>query len=255
MNQMSRRRLLAAGAAGLPLATILADPRLAALAAEGLETLTTVIPGGTTVSAALAVPETTPAPAILLVHEWWGLNDQIKTMAAEVAREGYVGLAVDLYGGQVASTPDGAQALMGAVDPLVAQDTLVAWVEWLRRDRRVNDRVGTVGWCFGGGWSLNASIATPVEATVIYYGRVENSVEDLERLHGPVLGHFAEQDQWITHGMVDPFVARMKEAKKQIQAFWYDANHGFANPTAQSYDKADAQLAWKRTLDFYRRYL
>ena len=131
----------------------------------------------------------------------------------------------------------------------------MAWIEWLRKDARVNNRVGTVGWCFGGGWSLNASIATPVEATVIYYGRVEQPVGELERLYGPVLGHFAEQDQWIDHAMVDPFVARMKEARKPVQAFWYDANHAFANPSSASYDQADAQLAWKRTLDFFRRNL
>jgi carboxymethylenebutenolidase len=255
MNEISRRRLMMAGAAGLPLAAILADPKLAALAAEGLETVTTAIPSGRTVQAALALPAATPAGAVLLVHEWWGLNDQIKTMAAEFAREGYVGLAIDLYGGEVAATADEAKTLMGGVDPQVATNTLVAWVEWLRGNSQINDRIGTVGWCFGGGWSLNAAIATPVEATVIYYGRVERSTEDLKRLRGPVMGHFAEHDQWINHAMVDPFVARMKEAKKSLQAYWYDADHAFANPTGDRYDQDDAKLAWQRTLDFFGKHL
>jgi carboxymethylenebutenolidase len=250
MNQISRRRLMAAGAAGLPLAALLADPKLAALADQMVETVSITIPNGATVSAALAVPETTPAGAVVLVHEWWGLNDQIKTMAVELARQGYVGLAVDLYGGQVGTNPDEAKALMGAVDPVAANDTLVGWIEWLRRDARVNNRIGVVGWCFGGGWALNASIATPTEATVIYYGRVERDVQDLKRLYGPVLGHFAERDQWINHAMVDPFVIRMHEAQKQVQVFWYDADHAFANPTGDNYREEPAQLAWKRTLVF-----
>ena len=101
------RRTIVTGIAGLPLATILADPKLAALAAEALETVSIKTAGGRDVSAALAVPATTPAPAVLLIHEWWGLNDQIKTMAAEFAKEGFLALAVDLYGGKVATDPAG----------------------------------------------------------------------------------------------------------------------------------------------------
>ncbi|MEX2201852.1 MAG: dienelactone hydrolase family protein [Dongiaceae bacterium] len=251
MNELSRRRLVLAGAATLPLAGILADPRRVAEAANGLEQLSTTLPNGRTVRAVLATPTQLPAGAVLLVHEWWGLNDQIKAMAAELAREGFVALAVDLYG-EVATTTEQAQALMAAVDPLVASDTLVAWVEWLYRDRRVNGRVATLGWCFGGGWALHAAIMSPVQATVIYYGRVERSLEDLERLRGPVLGHFAERDPWINHATVDPFVAAMKEAKKPVQVHWYDADHAFANPTGDHYDSEDANQAWRRTLDFLR---
>ncbi|MEX2009605.1 MAG: dienelactone hydrolase family protein, partial [Dongiaceae bacterium] len=93
------RRTLLTGLAGLPLAVVLADPRLAALAAAGLETVTTKTASGKTVTAALAVPATVPAPAVLLIHEWWGLNDQIKAVAAELAADGFVALAVDLYDG------------------------------------------------------------------------------------------------------------------------------------------------------------
>ncbi|MDZ4736080.1 MAG: dienelactone hydrolase family protein [Rhodospirillaceae bacterium] len=251
MNELSRRRLMMAGAASLPLAAILADPKLRAEAANGLEQLTTTLPNGRVVHAALATPASVPAGAVLLVHEWWGLNGHIQAMAAEFAREGFVALAVDLYG-EVAQTPDQAEALMAGVDPLVASDTLVSWIEWLYRDRRVNGRVATLGWCFGGGWALHAAIMSPVNATVIYYGRVERTLEDLKRLGGPVLGHFAERDAWINHSTVDPFVARMKEAKQPVEVFWYDADHAFANPTGDNYDSEDAQLAWRRTLDFLR---
>jgi carboxymethylenebutenolidase len=249
------RRALVTSIAGLPLAAILADPRLAALAADTLETVSVTTPGGRKESAALAVPTKTPAPAVLLVHEWWGLNDQIKTMAAEFAKEGFLALAVDLYEGKVASDPTTAGTLMKAVDPAKAIETLSVWINWLKADSRSTGKVGTVGWCFGGGWSLNASIANPVDATVIYYGYLERSTDDLKGLKGPVLGHFAEEDQWINKEMVDGFEARMKQAGKSLEDYRYSANHAFANPTGQNYDKEDAQTAWKRTLDFLRKNL
>jgi carboxymethylenebutenolidase len=137
----------------------------------------------------------------------------------------------------------------------MATETLVAWIDWLKSDSRSTGKVGTVGWCFGGGWSLNASIATPVDATVIYYGRVERSADDLRALNGPVLGHFAEQDQWINKEMVDGFEAGMKQAGKPAEIHWYAADHAFANPTGQNYDSDDAQAAWQRTLAFFRAHL
>lgn len=90
----------------------------------------------------------TPAPAVPLVHEWWGLNDQIKSVAAALARKGLVALAVDLYDGGV------AEALMGAIDTAEATDTLACWIAWRAADGRTTGRVGAIGWCFGGGWSL-----------------------------------------------------------------------------------------------------
>jgi len=145
MNEITRRQLMTAGVATLPLAAILADPCLAAMAAGTTETITTTLAGGQSVSAALAVPQTVPAGGIVLVHEFWGLNDHIKTMAVEFAREGYVAVAVDLYGGKVGTTRDEAMALRDAVVPGVATETMVAWIDWLRADGRVNGKVGTCG--------------------------------------------------------------------------------------------------------------
>ena len=249
------RRSLVTSIAGLPLAAILVDPRLAAMAAETLQTVGLTTPGGRKVAAALAVPAPTPAPAVLLVHEWWGLNDQIKTMAAEFAKEGFLALAVDLYEGKVASDAATAQTLMGAVDPAKAIETLDVWFAWLKKDSRCTGKVGTVGWCFGGGWALNASIANPADATVIYYGRVDHNATELQNLRGPVLGHFADQDQWINKPMVAGFEAAMKQDGKPLEVHWYSANHAFANPTGQNYDKEDAQVAWKRTLAFFHKNL
>ncbi len=187
----------------------------------------------------------------MLVHEWWGLNDQIKSVAAALAGEGYLALAVDLYKGQVTDKPDGARALMGSVVEDEAVDTLGTWARWLKSHDLSAGKLGTVGWCFGGGWSLNASLAEPADATVVYYGRVGGTPKRLGLLKGPVLGHYATNDQWINKQMVSAFEAAMDKAGKPYTSHWYEANHAFANPSSGRYDRADAQLAWKRTLEFF----
>jgi carboxymethylenebutenolidase len=259
MTRLARRQVLtglaATPLAGFSLAALLADPKLVRAAAAELQDVSLTTQGGKRVSAALALPAKTPAAAIVLIHEWWGLNDHIKTVAAEFAREGYVALAIDLYGGQVADTPDGARALTQAIDGAAATDTLVSWIAWLGKRGDTTDRIGTVGWCFGGGWSLSASIAAPVDATVIYYGRVNHPPASLRSLKGPVLGHFATRDQWIGREMVGGFENAMGAAHKRLTAHWYEADHAFANPTGARYDKEDAKLAWKRTLEFFRENL
>ena len=249
MHQVARRHVLTS-LAGLPLAAILADPHLVRAAAAGVDTVSIATQGGREVSAAIAVPDVTPAPTVLLIHQWWGLVDQIKAVAVEFAKEGYVGLAVDLYGGRTADDPDGARALMNAVKSDEANDTLRSWLAWLRDHERGSGKLATIGWCFGGGWSLDASIATPVDATVIYYGRVTRSAEELATLKGPVQGHFATRDGWITKEMVDGFEAQMAKAGKPLTSYWYEADHAFGDPTSPRYDLANAQLAWERTLAF-----
>lgn len=252
---LSRRDVLAAGAA-LPLAQILSDPLLAAEAAAELQTVTIKTPSGREISAAWAVPSAAKAPALLLIHEWWGLNDQMKAVAAECAGLGYGALAIDLYGGKAAANGDAATAksLVSSVRNDEASETVGAWIDWLRASPAVED-VATIGWCFGGGWSLAASVLRPVEATVVYYGKVDRPAEELRRLKGPVLGHFAKRDANINHEMVGRFEAAMKEAGKPYEVYWYEADHAFANPTTARYDEADAKLAWSRTLAFLKEEL
>ena len=258
MNSPNRRDMLAGmGGAGLSLATLLNTPNLAHAAAETLDTVQLTTQKGRSVTARLAKPDHRPAPAILLIHEWWGLNDEIMSMAAALAKEGYMALAVDLYDGVVAKTPEEARAQTQKTDPAEAIDTLKSWILHLRQRDDVTNKIGTLGWCFGGGWSLNASIATPIEATVVYYGRVTRTAKDLNRLHGPILGHFATQDQFINQTMVAGFEQEMRKANRtdRLTIHWYEANHAFANPTGGNYDKKDALLAWKRTLTFLDEHL
>lgn len=243
---------MGAGLGTLPLATVLANPELARAAAAGLSDLQGETASGKTVTASLAMPATTPAPAVMLIHEWWGLNDQIKAVAADFAAQGYIALAIDLMDGEVATDPDGARALIGKVgdDPQTAVETCTLWTDFLKTHEAGTGRVGTCGWCFGGGWSLNASLASPVDATVVYYGRVNKTAEELAPLAGPVLGHFATEDKFINKPMVDGFVAAMADAGKSLTVYWYEADHAFANPTSARYDQEDAALAWDRTTGF-----
>lgn len=257
---LNRRDMLKAGAAQglvLSLANILSSSAMAAEAAAETEMVSLMTPTGRQVSAAFAAPEAATAPGLLLVHEFWGLNNQIKTMTAAFAALGYAALAVDLYGGEVA--PDGdretGRRLMSAVKAEEATETLSAWTDWLRASPRVQGGVGTCGWCFGGAWSLVASLVRPVEATVIYYGRVDRSASELAALKGPVLGHFAKRDTSIHQEMVSGFEAAMEQAGKPFTNYWYDAEHGFANPTTARYDEAHAKLAWERTLAFFQNHL
>lgn len=252
---MIARRSLLQGAAALPIAAVLADPLLsrAEAAMMATESLTTI--GGKKVSAHVARPEGQPTAVMILIHEWWGLNDQIRAMASEFARLGYLSIAVDLYDGKVATQPADARAYMGQVNADEATDTLNSWIDWGRAQAGADAKVGTVGWCFGGGWSLAASLSRPVDATIVYYGNVARSAEELARLKSPVLGHFAESDQWINHSMVDGFEAAMKQAGKTFTSHWYEAQHGFANPTTARYDEADARAAWDRTKAFLAAHL
>lgn len=250
MTVLFDRRRLLQSIAGLPLATILADPELARAAAAATEPVTITTPGGRSVMGALAKPATLPAPVIILVHEWWGLNDQIKAVAADFAGQGYAALALDLMDGKVAKTPDEAGQLVQSVAPAAASDTMVAWIDWGRKTKDGDGKLGVIGWCFGGGWALNGSTLAPVDATVVYYGKCDLPAEQLAKLKGPVLGHFGEQDPRMNHEMVGKFEAAMKQDGKAETVYWYDAPHAFANPTGANYHKAETQLAWSRTLAF-----
>lgn len=249
MNDLPRRHVMT-GLAGLSLATLLADPVKVAAAAESLTTVTTKTPSGRDISGALGVPAKTPAGAVVLVPEWWGLNDQIKSVAAELTRIGYLTLASDLYNGKVASDAATARQLKDAVQPDQATETLTTWIDYMRKRPECTGKLAMIGWCFGGGWSLRASLARPVEATVIYYGDVTPDEAALQKLKGPVLGHFGNLDQSITPDSVNTFEARLKKIGKTATIYRYNANHAFANPTGQNYEAAEARQAWDRTVAF-----
>lgn len=199
-----------------------------------------------------------PRPAILVVHEWWGLNDNVRMMVRRLAGEGYQVLAVDMYG-RVASTPEEARAAMGEVvaRPERGVAHLRAGSAFLRDAKRA-PRMGVLGWCFGGGWSLEAALTLPerVDAAVMYYGRVVGDRERLARLDAPLLGHFGGEDQGIPLAGVRAMEATLRELGRDVSVHVYEgAGHAFANPSGQRYQAEAAERAWRRTTEFFARHL
>ncbi|HZW87850.1 MAG TPA: dienelactone hydrolase family protein, partial [Myxococcaceae bacterium] len=207
-------------------------------------------------TAYVARPKGTPRGGLLLVHEWWGLNDWVKSEADRHATQGYLVLAVDLFGGTVTSDADEAQKLMSALDEKAATEVEVAGVDWLGR-AAPGKKIATLGWSMGGGQALNASLASggKVSATVIYYGLPVTDANLLRKLQGPVLGIWAKRDGWVTPEKVAAFDLALKDAGIKHEFRSYDADHAFANPTGARYNAAAAQDASEATRRFLKSLL
>jgi carboxymethylenebutenolidase len=207
----------------------------------------------------LSLPEgaSAPLPAVVVIHEWWGLNDHIRHWTDRLAADGYAALAVDLYGGEVASDPDTAMKLMKAVDAAKAQAILTAAHDYLAQDPRIEaEQQGVIGWCFGGHWSLQHAIATPdLDAAVIYYGQPITDPEQLTKIEAPLLAVYANQDESIPPKAVDAFVKALEGVDKSIEVHRYDANHAFANPSSARYQQEAAADAWTQARAFLAEHL
>ena len=215
---------------------------------------------GTPVRGYLATPtEGTPRAGVVLIHEWWGLNDNVRAMAVRFAGEGYAALAVDLYEGSVAASREEAGGLVQRVgdNPGRAIENLRQAVAWLREEAGV-EKVGVLGWCFGGGWSLQAGISQGdgLDAVILYYGRVATEAAALDGLTAPLLGHFGALDTGIPVDAVRRFEAALESRQHDATVHLYEgAGHAFANPTGSRYDAEAAELSWQRTLEFLAKHL
>ena len=200
-----------------------------------------------------------PLPAIIVIHEWWGLNDNVRAMADRLAGEGYIVLAVDLFGGATATTPEQARQQMLRVveNPRAANENMRRAYEFVSSTAGA-PRIGSLGWCFGGGWSLNTAMLLPdeLDATVIYYGQVTDDEEKLRPISSPILGLFGAQDQGITVESVENFEAALERLRKNYDIHIYPgADHAFANPTGTAYNAAAAEDAWQKTVAFLNLHL
>lgn len=198
-------------------------------------------------------------PALIVIHEWWGLNDNVRAEARRLAAEGYVTLAVDLYAGRSADAVPQAMALSQELTRNAAQaeENLRQAYRYLERNVAAR-RIGAIGWCLGGRWSLRAALALPdkLDAAVIYYGSVEVAETELATLQMPILGLFGARDPVIPLATVTAFERTMKRLGKDVQVHVYeDAAHAFANPSGTTYQEQAAEDSWRRTLDFLRKNL
>ena len=211
--------------------------------------------GDETVQGMLYAPEGKgPFPGLVVIHEWWGLNDWVKDQASRLADQGYVTLAVDLYRGKVATTPDEAHEIMRGVPEDRAARDLHAAVEFLRSQPNVRkDRIGSIGWCMGGGYSLDVALQEPtLTAAVINYGHLATDAASLKKINASILGIFGGQDRGIPVDDVKKFEQALKQQGNRIEIVIYpDAGHAFENPNNKTgYRADDAADAWKHTTTF-----
>jgi len=192
-------------------------------------------------------------PGIVMIHEWWGLNDQVKSMADITAREGYVVFAVDLFKGNVATTIEGAQANIRNNPNNETIPKMQESVKYLRAMTNVdNSKIASLGWCYGGGQSFQLGVNEELKATVIYYGQVSTDKALLVKMKEPVLGLFGVEDMSISVNDVREFERILKEQGTHVNISVYEgAGHGFSNPTnTQAFRKEQAIDAWNKTIEF-----
>ncbi len=250
------RRLL-----GWAAAALLASPGMASRAGADPDTLRVdLAPQGAATTAYVVMPPgRAPAHAIVVVHEWWGLNAQIRGIARRFADLGYAAIVPDLYRGKVAGNPETAHELARGLPEERALGDIGAAIAWLRAQPRVGkSRIGIVGFCMGGRLSQLAALKSrEIAACVVFYGRPETDPEKLASLDAPLLAHFGGEDQGIGQDQVEALKEGLKTAgKTSAQIFVYPgAGHGFMNETGRGYHADASRLAWARTADFFQKEL
>jgi carboxymethylenebutenolidase len=191
-------------------------------------------------------------PGVIMIHEFWGLNDNIKQMAEKLASHGYVVFAVDLYDGKVGTTTDEARQLRSSFEQSQWTDNMNTAASYVE-EQYAPSSLGSIGWCFGGGQSLNLALNNEgMDATVIYYGQMVTDTEELSKINWPVLGIFAELDSGIPPAAVDEFESSLDAAGIQNDITIYPGvNHSFANPSGDRYAPDESKDAWEKTLSFF----
>lgn len=229
---------------------------LIALPARAAEENVTFKSGAENASGLLVTPGGKgPFPAVLVIQEWWGLNDWVKDQARALAKEGYLALAVDLYRGKVATQQEEAhQLMMGAPRDRILRDLKAAFALLSARADVRKDRIGAIGWCMGGGWTLTLATEIPsLAAAVAYYGAPPTDAAAIAAIKAPVLGNYGADDKGPSPEQVKAFEAAMKKAGKTIDVKIYEgAAHAFANVNNPwgGYREAAAKDAWARTAAF-----
>jgi carboxymethylenebutenolidase len=226
--------------------------------AAGPKTEMVKLPSGKdTIEGYLAVPDKPGRyPAVIVIHEWWGLNDWVKEQTQKIAELGYVALAVDLYRGKTATTPEEAHELMRGLPQDRAVRDLQAGYDYLATRKDVGGHVAAIGWCMGGGYALQLAIHQPrLAACVVNYGALPTDPNDIQQIAAPVLGNFGAEDHGITPADVKAFQKTLSGLGRYVDIKIYDgAGHAFENPNNEKgYRPEDAADAWARTVVFLKK--
>ena len=215
---------------------------------------------GSTANGYLALPDSGPSHATVVLQEWWGLDSHIRGVCDRLAQEGFVALAPDLYHGETAESREEAQRLVMALSIEEAGKEMAGAVDFLAAHEQVSGKgVGTLGFCLGGGLAVWTASANPkVAATVTYYGLMRRGQPDLTKIRAPVLGHFGTQDQSISVEDARQLERGLRDAGVDVTFCFYEgAGHAFFNDTNRlgTYDQDAAELSWQRTTEFLHRHL
>ncbi|MEK7693541.1 MAG: dienelactone hydrolase family protein [Chloroflexota bacterium] len=212
---------------------------------------------GGTAEGYLAKPASGKGPGVIVIQEWWGLNDNIKGIADRFAAEGYLALAPDLYHGNVTAEPDEAGKMMMAMKMDEAAKDMAGAYDYLQKHVACTGKVGSVGFCLGGGLSLYISTLRPIDATVIYYGALPGVQPDLSKVAGPVLGHYAQNDGWASPEAAAALEKQLRDLGKSVEFHQYaGTEHAFFNDTRpEVYNAAASKQTWERTIAFYKKHL
>lgn len=209
-------------------------------------------PDGKESTAYLLKAKTPSKNYILVIHEWWGLNDFVKRESEKIYNDlGNVNVIdLDLYDGKIATTPQDAGKFMQAVN----EDRAKAIINGAIAYTGAGAHIATIGWCFGGGWSLQTGLLAgkKLAGSVMYYGMPEQNIARLKTLNADVLGNFANKDQWINPKVVAKFNDDMKAAGKKLYLHQYDADHAFANPSSPAYNSEATRDAYANTIAFLK---
>jgi carboxymethylenebutenolidase len=242
-------------------AVLVAQPKETKSRKSGMKTMMVQYQSGEdTVSGFLALPEGKgPFPALIVIHEWWGLNDWVKDNAKMFAEKGYAALAIDLYRGRVATGADEAHELSrGLPEDRAARDLQAAAAYLKSRSDVKGDRIGSIGWCMGGGYSLQTALNVPdLAACVINYGRLVTDTTLVAKIPCPILGIFGEDDRGIPAESVKKFRALCEKMGKEIKVrIFPGAGHAFINENnKQGYRPKAAHEAWEMTFAFFETML
>jgi len=213
---------------------------------------------GAPASGELALPKAAgKAPGLVLLQEWWGLNDHIKDLANRLAAEGFVVLAPDLYHGVTTKSADEAAKMMTELDGRRAMDDIAGAASFLAGDPRTNGKVGVIGFCMGGAYALAAACWVPeIAAVVPFYGLPPEENVKWENVKAPIQMHYGKKDNWVTADKVNAIKHKLEALGQKMETFEYDADHAFVNDTRPEVHDADAaKTAWKRATQFLHHHL
>ena len=213
---------------------------------------------GEKTSGEIVLPEGSgKAPAVVLIQEWWGLNDHIRSLLDRLAKAGFVALAPDLYHGKVTTDPAEAMKMMTELDGDRSIDEIQGAVAFLAAHERSNGKVGVMGFCLGGAFAFRAATRIPeLGAAVPFYGVPDASKTDYTKVRAPILAHFATRDGWAKPELAAAIKQQLEAAGQSMELHIYEADHAFMNDTRpEVYHPEAAKLAWDRSMTFLHKHL